>query len=247
MKQKKAYIIVLLFSCIFAGLVAGGASDIALGVVVKDTIQFYDLESQTYLKEYDFNLPKGYKDVFGYQKNIAVVFNDKIEFYDLETKKYIKEWDFSLPKGHKNVFALGNTIAYALNNIVEGYDPETKKYIKEWDFSLPKGYESFIPLDLLFTFNIGKIEKNILYMYDPYEKTEGKALELPKGYRDIFTFYFNIGVVVKDVVEVYSFAEKEMFEKEFDFPLPKGHKKVFAQYYEADKEVPRAKFSNDWY
>lgn len=157
--------IVFLFGCgnsIYAQNKMFGLGSEFHCMVVDDKVKFFYIDGDynwNELKEAEFTLPNGYKDVFGYGNNtlsLAVVvdnkvkffYNDTIYFYHLRGDHVRNNWreitasEFTLPNGYKNVFwYFEDYLGVVVNNKVKLFTSWTDWVeITDSEFIIPTRY-----------------------------------------------------------------------------------------------------------
>jgi uncharacterized membrane protein len=215
--------------------------DYWLSVLNGNTVKFYIFHDEWKEQErFAFNLPNGYKSVFGFGiRNVAVVVENTIRFYDYGIDDNDSfGWEegpsvaFNLPNGYESVFGFGLCIGVIVGNTVKFYvynfyGDEWEEF--PWAFNLPNGYKNvfFGPELGDGVYGIGVVVGNTLKFYgfrDEWEELESFTFNLPKGYDNVFTIKlpkwygvlnvdsWNLGVVVGNTVEFYHFNDKEWVE-----------------------------------
>jgi hypothetical protein len=121
--------------------------------VVGNTVKFYEYNSREEWEEITFaafNLPNGYKSVFGYRIMLGVVVGNTVKFYKYDINR--NEWEentsaaFNLPNGYKSVFGFkgGDALGVVVGNTVKFYYEDEGSWKEEPSlaFNLPNGYKS---------------------------------------------------------------------------------------------------------
>ena len=212
-------------------------------VITNNKAQFYEYEweseSYNYDSKYDFALPNGYKNVYGFKDFLAFIVNNKLQMYEFNGASWVVFSgvpEFALPDGYERVFSgrEKGVICVIVNNKIQIYGNNgriwgTRPAI---DFTLPSGYKNVFGGGDSFGLAVGNKAQF-------YEFTSAKGwtadsrydLSLPNGYRyvfgskDSFMRWSKVFVVFDDSVQVYSFdRDNNKWETDSDwvFKLPKN-------------------------
>jgi hypothetical protein len=173
-----------------------------LCVVVNNTVRWYARYNNFKKEEKSlaFNLPDGYKSVFGYgviNTYLCVVVDNTVRWYD-PNKNFKEETSlaFNLPKGYKSVFANAGYLCIVVGNTVRWYSPDNVLFLHEKNlkeetslaFNLPDGYKSVFGYGIINVY-LCVVVGNTVRWYNPNNNfKEEKSLEfnLLDGYKSVF-------------------------------------------------------------